>query len=182
MLFLRRGTTRRNRKSKISEWERIQVTKHNSYRTGTLILPSGFHCRVRISQIIKEPSLILVRYCLLYLVHLISVWGDRYRNISFANRSSSSASSLLSRTMKMSRHSLSTLSTFGISSNMMRYDMDVKNRRTNLPTNQTKPTYSPIILKQKRTGGLASVSSLGKKAVFEHRSELFVQVSCTWWL
>lgn len=38
-------------------------------------------------------------------VHLISVSGERYKNISLANRASSRSSSPLSRTKQMSRHS-----------------------------------------------------------------------------
>ena len=84
----------------------------------------------------------------MYLVHFIKVSGDLYKNISFANKSSSNLSSLLSRTMYISKHNFNMRSTFGTSSNIIRYEIEVKKSRTNLPINQTKPTYRPIILKK----------------------------------
>lgn len=52
-------------------------------------------------------------------VHLIMVSGERYKKMSLAYSSSSSSSSRVSRTRKMSWHSFRMRSTHGSSSNMM---------------------------------------------------------------
>lgn len=84
------------------------------------------------------------------LVHLIMVSGERYRNISLAYRSSSSSSSPVSRTRKMSVHSFRIRSTLGSSSNMMEWEIPLKNSRTNFPITRTTEAYSPIMLKRKK--------------------------------
>lgn len=84
------------------------------------------------------------------LVHLIIVSGERYRKISLAYRSSSSSSSPVSRTKKMSVHNFKIRSTLGSSSNMMEWEIPLKNSRTNFPITRTTDAYSPMMLKRKK--------------------------------
>lgn len=84
------------------------------------------------------------------LVHLIIVSGERYRNINLEYRSSSSSSSPVSRTKKISVHSFRMRSTLGSSSNMMEWEIPLKNSRTNFPITRTTEAYNPMMLQTKK--------------------------------
>lgn len=109
------------------------------------------------------------------LVHLIIVSGERYRNISLAYRSSSSSSSPVSRTKKMSVHNFKIRSTLGSSSNMIEWEIPLKNSRTNFPTTRTTDAYSPMMLKSKN--GKSSNHTLKKGQSSER--ELIYTANCS---
>lgn len=100
---------------------------------------------IHIHTIVKYKS-----YWFFWRVILIMVSGERYKKMSFSNSCSSISISPVSRTMKISLHSLSTRSTHGSSSYMMDRDIPVKNSRTNLPTTRTTDMYRPTILQKNR--------------------------------
>lgn len=89
-------------------------------------------------------------YFVFSLVHLIIVSGERYRNISLAYKSSSSSNSPVSRTKKISVHSFRIRSTLGSSSNIIEWEIPLKNSRTNFPITSTTEAYKPMILQKKK--------------------------------